>query len=167
MGEIVNRVAQSEIITLHLEDFLPKEEIAEIDIKEQLWQGLVLKENDFREFIKTHNWQQYQNKLITVHCSEDAIVPTWAYMLVASALQPFAKEIFFGDIEMFNAFFINKTIQQIDVTAYKDAKVVIKGCSSKQVPTSAYLQITTLLQPIVKSLMFGEACSTVPVYKRK
>jgi len=167
MSEIINRVAQSEIITLHLEDLLPKEEIAVIDVKNQLWQGLVLKENDFRAFIKTHNWQQYQNKLVAVHCSEDAIVPTWAYMLVASALQPFAKEIFFGDVEMFYSFLINKAIQQIDVTAYTDAKVVIKGCASKQVPTSAYLQITTLLQPYVKSLMFGEACSTVPVYKRK
>jgi hypothetical protein len=167
MGEIINRVSQSEIITLHLEDFYPREDPIIIDIKEQLWQGLVLKEKDFRTFIKLHNWQQYQNKHVAVYCSEDAIVPTWAYMLVASALCPFAKEIFFGNIEMFKTFLFNKAIQQLDVADFKDAKVVIKGCASKQVPTSAYLQITTLLQPVVKSLMFGEACSTVPVFKRK
>lgn len=110
MSEIVNRVAQSNIITLHLEDFYPKEERVIIDIKDQLWQGFALKEKNFREFIDTHNWPQYQNKLVAVHCSADAIVPTWAYMLVAAALQPFAKEIFFGNAEMLEIFLFNKAL---------------------------------------------------------
>ncbi|CAG0959080.1 hypothetical protein FLAV_00599 [Flavobacteriales bacterium] len=167
MSEIVNRVAQSNIITLHLEDFYPKEERVIIDIKDQLWQGFALKEKNFREFIDTHNWPQYQNKLVAVHCSADAIVPTWAYMLVAAALQPFAKEIFFGNAEMLEIFLFNKALQQLNVEEFKDTKVVVKGCGNKPIPASAYLQITALLRPLVKSIMFGEACSTVPVYKKK
>jgi hypothetical protein len=165
-GQIVNRVSNSALITFDLEEFYQPGERVVIDIKDQLFQGLILKEKDFRDFIKTHNWSQYQNKFVAITCSEDAIIPTWAYMLISSALQPFARKIVFGTLDDLENKIYADVLSQIDWTKYDQAKVVIKGCSKVAVPLSAYVEVTQRLRPYAQSIMFGEACSTVPVFKR-
>jgi hypothetical protein len=165
-GQIVNRVSNSALITFDLEEFYQPGERIVIDIKDQLFQGLILKEKDFRDFIKTHNWSQYQNKFVAITCSEDAIIPTWAYMLISSALQPFARKIVFGTLDDLENKIYADVLSQIDWTKYDQAKVVIKGCSKVAVPLSAYVEVTQRLRPYAQSIMFGEACSTVPVFKR-
>jgi hypothetical protein len=165
-GQIVNRVSNSALITFDLEEFYQPGERVLIDIKDQLFQGLILKEKDFRDFIKTHNWSQYQNKFVTITCSEDAIIPTWAYMLISSALQPFARKIVFGTLADLENKIYEDVLSQIDWSKYDQAKVVIKGCSKVAVPLSAYIEVTQRLRPYAQSIMFGEACSTVPVFKR-
>jgi len=164
---IVNKVAESGIITLNLEDFYPKEDILVFDLKEFLFMGLILKEKDFRAALQAIDWKQYLNKNVAVTCSADAIIPVWAYMLVASYLQPFAGEIVFGNKEMLISFLIDKNIEKINASNYTDSRVVIKGCGDIQIPASAYMTITNKLRPYVKSIMYGEPCSTVPVYKKK
>ena len=164
---IVNKVAESGIITLNLEDFYPKEDIVVFDLKEFLFMGLILKEKDFRAALQAIDWKQYLDKNVAVTCSADAIIPVWAYMLVASYLQPFAGEIVFGNKEMLISFLIDKNIEKINASNYIDSRVVIKGCGDVDVPVSAYVALTEKLTPVVKSLMFGEPCSTVPLYKRK
>lgn len=165
--EIINRVASSPIITFNLEDlYLPGERV-QFDIKDQLFHGLILREKDFREFIKTNDWEDYANKYVSVICSADAIVPTWAYMLIAQKLEPFAKAFVFGDFVALESYLFHQQLQQIDIAEYRDKPVVIKGCSDKPVPVSAYMEITRLLAPHVKSLMYGEPCSTVPIFKKK
>jgi len=165
--EIVNKVAQSGLITIDLEEFYPKGELVLFDIKDWLWQGLVLKEKDFREKIAAENWQKYKDKNVALTCSADAIVPTWAYMLLTISLEPFASKIVFGNLNILQQVLFNEVLAQLDVELYRDARIIIKGCANLPVPVSAYVELTRLLRPVAKSIMFGEACSTVPLYKKK
>lgn len=165
-NEIVNRVASSSLMTFDLEEYYRPEERASIDIKEQLFQGLILREKDFRAFIKAHDWDRYKNKLVAIFCSVDAIVPTWAYMLLAIALEPFASKVFFGTQEELERELFLEALAKIDWERYRNAKVVVKGCSNVNVPISAYVEAANKLKPLVSSLMFGEPCSTVPLYKK-
>src|SRR5688572_12326321 len=165
--EIINRVSTSSLITFDLEEYYQPGERILFDIKDQLYQGLILKEKDFREFIKSHDWSLYQNKFVAITCSADAIVPTWAYMLVAIALRPFAKTIEFGTLETLEEKLFQNALASVNWSQFQNVKVVVKGCSKVDVPTSAYVLAVSKLQPIASSLMFGEACSTVPLYKKK
>lgn len=163
---IINKVAGSGLVTLDLEDLYPKGERVLYDLKENLFMGMILKEKDFREFIKIHDWQQYQNKFVAITCSEDVIIPTWAYMLLATKLQPYAGKIVFGNLETLESILFDEAIDKINIEEFRDARVVVKGCSKVPVPASAYVHITNLLMPAAQSIMFGEPCSTVPLYKR-
>ena len=165
--ELVNKVAQSGLITLDLEDFFPKEAIIAFDIKEFLFRGLILKELDFRAALKAHDWSAYKDKTVAVFCSTDAIIPQWAFMLVGTYISAQTTEIYFGTTEEVEQKLFLLNLKSIDATKYIDEKIIIKGCGTKTVTGEAYLEITKKLQPVVKSLMFGEACSTVPIYKRK
>lgn len=164
--EIVNKVASSGLITIDLAEFIPRGETDAIDLKDQLWQGLVLKEKDFRQYIKDHNWEQYQNKNVAVYCSADAIIQAWAFMLVAAALAPYAKRVVQGNAETLETVLFIESLQKINPEDYRNARVVVKGCGDEKVPFAAYTELTTRLQPVVKNLLFGEPCSTVPVYKK-
>lgn len=165
--EITNRVAQSGIITLDLGEYFPKDSIKSIDLKDWLFMGLVLKEKDFREAITLHDWKQYMNTNVLVFCSADAVIQVWAYMLIASHLQPYAKQVFYGNKEQFLASYYHDKIKELNPADYENQRVVIKGCGDFPVPASAYAEITSLLLPYVKSVMYGEPCSTVPVYKKQ
>jgi hypothetical protein len=165
-GEIINRVSASALVTFDLEQYYQPGERAVVDIKDQLFQGLILKEKDFRNYIKTTDWSIYQDKLVAVYCSADAIVPTWAYMLLTVALEPYAKRVIFGTLEDLEKNLFQESLAGVDWQQFKDVKVVIKGCSKVAVPVSAYVEATSRLKPLAASVMFGEACSTVPVYKR-
>ncbi len=165
--EIINKVANSGLVTIDMEELFPVEERISFDIKPILIEELLLREKDFREFVKSNDWSLYQDKFVAVFCSSDAIIPRWAWMLLTSALEPFAKKIVFGNIERLEESLFHELISTIDIEIYRDQKVVIKGCSKKPVPVSAYLELTARLRPVVKSIMYGEPCSTVPVYKRK
>lgn len=164
---IINKVAASGLITLNLEHYYHRGERVVYDIKDNLFHGLMLREKDFREFIKTNDWTVYAGKNVAVICSADAIVPTWAYMLLAIKLQPYANEVVFGGLEVLETVLFSKAVQQIDLETFRDQRVVIKGCGDLEVPLSAYVEMTSLLTPVVKSIMYGEPCSTVPLYKRK
>ncbi|KAB7731884.1 DUF2480 family protein [Rudanella paleaurantiibacter] len=164
--EIVNRVANSGLVTLDLEELYHPGERVVYDLKDNLYMGLILKEKDFREFLKTHDWSQYNGKNVAVTCSEDAIVPTWAYMLLTLHLQPHAHMVVFGSLQDLEEKLYFDAIAQINPDDYRDARVVVKGCSKVPVPTAAYVEVTRLLKPVVQSLMFGEPCSTVPLFKR-
>ena len=163
---IVNRVASSPLISLDLEQYYPEGERVVYDIKDNLYEETILREKDFRAFIKEYDWSQYQGKNVAITCTVDAIVPTWAYMLLASKIAPFANHITFGNLQDLERELFNQAIAKIDLAEFKDVKVVVKGCNDKSVPASAYVEIVRILQPIVSSLMFGEPCSTVPVYKK-
>ena len=167
MEEIVNKVTGSGIVSIDLETFYDSSPKIVFDIKPHLSMELVLKEKEFREFVKTNNWSEYKDKLVGVVCSSDAIVPTWAYMLITLALEPYAKRIFFGDLQEVDTLLFAEKLSQLDLTQYKGARLVIKGCGEKQVPINAFIQLTALLKPIAKSIMYGEPCSTVPLYKAK
>ena len=164
---IVNKVAESGLITIDLEDYYPKEEIVVFDLKPYLFMELILKEKEFRSSLQNVDWTQYIDKIVAVTCTADAIIPVWAYMLVTSSLQPFAKEIIFGEREEALKQSFLKNIRAINVNDYDDKRIVIKGCGDKSIGEFAYLEITKLLRPLVKSIMYGEPCSTVPVYKKK
>jgi len=165
---LVNKVAESGIITLSLEQFIPDEQdIVVFDIKPFLFREMILREKDFRLALAEHNWEQYLGKQVAVTCTADAIIPMWAYMLIASALTPVAKLVFSGTAAELSAQRILDNIATLDVAEYTDKRVVVKGCGDKAMPESAYLAITARLRPVVKSLMYGEPCSTVPVYKKK
>lgn len=164
--EIVNRVSSSALVTFDLEEYYRSGDRVLIDIKDQLFQELILREKDFREYIKTHNWSQYKNKFVAIHCSVDAVVPTWAYMLFSIALEPYASKIIFGTLEDLEAQLFYDELLKVDWSLYRDAKVVIKGCSKVEVPVKAYVEVTNKLRSVATSLMFGEPCSTVPLYKR-
>ena len=163
---LVNRVAASGLITINLEDFFPAEEVVVFDIKDYLYMELILKEKDFRAALKEHDWTQYEGKNLVVFCSTDAIVPVWAYMLVAAYAEPFANRVFQGDEDTFYKVFFNEAINQIDGAQYEQKRIVIKGCSNKPVPPSAYVELTQKLRPFAQSIMYGEPCSTVPIFKR-
>jgi hypothetical protein len=164
--EIINKVANSGIVQLDLEEIAPVGERVVYDIKQNLWEEMILKEKDFREFIKSNDWSVYKDKYVALTCSADAIVPTWAYMLLAGALQPHAKKIVFGTLNTLDTLLWNEAMKNIDLEKLKDARVVVKGCSTIPVPEAAFTELTNYLLPHVKSLMFGEPCSTVPVYKK-
>lgn len=164
--QIINKVAGSSLITFDLELYYKPGERILFDIKEHLFQELVLREKDFRDFIKGHDWEQYRNKFVAIHCSVDAIVPTWAYMLLAIALQPYASLVVFGSLDELEAAIIKESLSAVDWSAFKDAKVVIKGCSKVSVPVASYVEVTNKLKPYVSSIMFGEPCSTVPLFKK-
>jgi hypothetical protein len=163
---LVNRVAESGLITLNLEDFFPKEPVAVFDIKNYLFMELILKEKDFREACKNHDWAQYTDKHLVIDCTADAIIPVWAYMLVAAQAAPYAIEIFQGDIDNFYKVYYGKKLTVFDGANYTGKRVVIKGCSDKPVPPAAYVALTHKLQPYAQSIMYGEPCSTVPIFKR-
>lgn len=163
----VNKVSESGIVTLDLEEFYPTEEIAVFDMKDYLFMGLILKEKDFRESLKNLDLSTYTGKTVAVTCSADAVIPMWAYMLAASYLQPVAKEVAFGTAEELKKNLLLKNIAQLQVADFVDKRVVIKGCGEIPVGEAAYLQATQLLRPVVKSIMYGEPCSTVPIYKKK
>ncbi|MHA4737248.1 DUF2480 family protein [Dyadobacter sp. MSC1_007] len=164
--EIVNRVATSGIVSLDLEELYHPGERVLYDIKDNLWQGMILREKDFREFLKAHDWSQYNGKNVAITCSEDAIVPTWAYMLLAVQLEPFANAIVFGNLDMLEDKLFADAISRLTIEEFAGKRVVVKGCSKVAVPVSAYVEISRLLKPVVQSLMFGEPCSTVPLYKK-
>jgi len=167
METIINKVAQSGLVTINLEDFYDMHERVVFDIKNCLFMGLILKEKDFREFIKSNDWQQFLNKNVAILCSADAIVPTWAYMLIASKLNGIANYYIFGNLEELENSMFHKQLGQLDVESFRDKKLVIKGCSNLPVPVGAYVEISRLLLPVASSIMYGEPCSTVPVFKRK
>ncbi|MEO7987995.1 MAG: DUF2480 family protein [Chryseolinea sp.] len=164
--QITNKVSNSSLITFDLEEYYQPGERVLIDITDQLYEGIILKEKDFRAFIKTHDWSAYQNKFVAITCSADAIIPTWAYMLISIALKPFAKEVVFGTISELESEIFRKALQEVNWSAFKNAKVVVKGCSKVEVPVSIYVEATNQLMNYVSSLMFGEPCSTVPLYKK-
>jgi len=165
--EIVNRVAQSPLVTLDLEELYVHGERVLYDIKENLFEHIILKEKDFRNFLDAHDWSLYKDNHVAIHCSVDAIIPRWAFMLLAVKFEPYAKTIVYGDLTTLETQLFIHAIHSIDFTQYKGKKVVIKGCSKLEVPTSAYVELTRLLKPIADSIMYGEPCSTVPVYKIK
>ena len=166
METIINKVSQSGLAEIDLETFYDESPREIYDIKEQLFMGLMLKEKDFRDFIKSNDWSKYKGKHVAIICSADAIVPTWAYMLVANKLSGIAKSFVFGDLNVLEFSLFKEKLDGINLDEYKDQRVVVKGCSKKPVPVSAYVYLTEKLTPIVKSIMYGEPCSTVPVYKR-
>ncbi|HPM32844.1 MAG TPA: DUF2480 family protein [Chryseolinea sp.] len=165
--QIVNKVSNYSLITFDLEEYYQPGERVLVDITGQLYEGIILKEKDFRAFIKTHDWSAYQNKFVAITCSTDAIIPTWAYMLISIALKPFAKDVVFGTIADLEIEIFRKALQKVDWSIYTNAKVVLKGCSKIEVPASIYVDATNQLMNYVSSLMFGEPCSTVPLYKKQ
>lgn len=164
---IINKVAESGLITLDPASFLPQGETAVFDMKDYLFMGLILKEKDFREALKNLDWEQFNNKNVAVTCSADAIIPVWAYMLVAAYLQPVAREMVMGDEKELEHQLFLKNLAAINPEEFTDKRVVIKGCGDIPIGNFVYLEITKLLRPVVKSIMYGEPCSTVPVYKKR
>lgn len=163
---LVNRVAASGLITINLEEFFPAGEVVTFDIKDYLYMELMLKEKEFRAALKEHDWTQYDGKHLLVYCSTDAIVPVWAFMLVTAYATPHAATIYNGTAESFYQDAFEKALVKVDVSQYEGKRIVIKGCSNKPVPVSAYMRLTEKLQPFAQSIMYGEPCSTVPIFKR-
>jgi len=163
---IVNKVAESGLLEIDLEKFYPQTEIMVFDLKNYLFMELILKEKDFREALKKQDFTIYRDELVAVTCSADAIIPVWAYMLVASYLQPVVKEMILGDAAFFRQILFLRNLNNIDIAAFTDKRVVIKGCGDLDIGPFAYFEITRLLRPIAKSIMYGEPCSTVPVFKK-
>jgi len=166
MSEVVNRLANSPLVTFKLEDHYPKGERVLIDIKDQLFQGMILRERDFRTWVKEHDWSQYEGRHVAITCSVDAIIQTWAWMILTIKLQPFAKTVVFGTEQDLELALWREVLNNIDWEEFTDRPVVLKGCSDIEIPTSIYVEATQRLMPRVKKLSFGEPCSTVPVYKR-
>ena len=164
---IINKVAESGLITLDPASYIPTGETVIFDLKDYLFMGLILKEKDFREALKTMDWTNYRDKNVAVTCSADAIIPVWAYMLVASYLQPIAKAVVMGTVADVHRHLFLSNIGAIPVEEYRDKRIVIKGCGDTPIGEFVYMELTKLLQPVVKSIMYGEPCSTVPVYKKK
>ena len=163
----VNKVAESGLISLDMEEFYPKEPIKVFDLKNYLFMELILKEKDFRAALLTTDWSEYADAAVAITCSADAIIPIWAYMLVASYLQPVAKEVVFGNETALITSLLLKNLDTIDGATYTDNRVVVKGCGELSMPEAAYVLITNKLRPFAKSIMYGEPCSTVPIYKKK
>ena len=167
MSEIINRVAQSKLVTFDLEELYPKGERKVLDIKDWLLEGIILREKEFRNHVDAHNWSDYQDSYVALQCSTDAIVPGWAFMLVASKLTPYANKVVVGSLEDLETALYQSILENLDVSPYVDKPVIIKGCSKKPVPENAYLMAIEKIQPVAKSVMYGEACSSVPLYKKK
>ena len=165
--EIVNRVANSKLVVIDLEDYYPKGKRILFDIKDWLFEGFVLREKDFRAQVAAHDWSQYQDGYVALTCSSDAIVPLWAYMLLTMNLEPFAKKVVIGDLEKLETSIYQTIIEHLDVETFKNQPLIIKGCSNKPVPASAYVLLSKKLKPVARSIMYGEACSSVPLYKKK
>jgi len=164
-GEIINKVANSVLEVFDLEDYYPNGNRTQIDISQWLYEGFLLKEKDFREALKNHDWTQYQDHFVAIHCSTDAIIPAWASILVTIYVAPFANKVFLGKASDIDTLLYQEILTSMDFSKYQDKPVILKGCSKKPVPESAYILATQLLQPFVKSIMYGEACSAVPLYK--
>ncbi len=165
--EIINRVANSKLMTFDLEKIYPKGERVSFDISQWLLEGIVLRESEFREKAKEYDWSQYRDKFVALFCSTDAIVPGWAYLLISLHLAPFAKKVTVGSLEELESILFAELLQNIDFSEYQDKPVIIKGCAHKPIPQNAYVLLAQKLQPIAKSIMYGEACSSVPLYKKK
>lgn len=164
---LVNRVAQKALITLELEQYYPKQEdIAVIDLKDFLFKGLILREADFREAVKNTNWSAFKNKYVALYCSTDAIIPMWAYMVLSAELTPYAADIANSSAEHAAAIFLYRNLAKLDMTAFENQRVVVKGCGDRPVPEAAFVQITQQLTKVAKAVMYGEPCSTVPVFKK-
>jgi hypothetical protein len=164
---IVNRVTSSSLITFNLEDYYDHGERVLYDIKDNLFQEAILREKDFRAFVKEHDWSAYKGKNVGIYCSVEAIVPTWAYMLIGSKLSPFASMVAFGDLNTLEEALFNSALNKVNFDEFKDAKVVVKGCSKVEVPVYAYVEVTRRLTVVAKSIMYGEPCSTVPLFKKQ
>jgi hypothetical protein len=167
MDEIINKVANSKLVVIDLEDFYPEGRRIVFDIKDWLFMELVLKEKEFRERAKNHDWSQYKDAYVALNCSSDAIVPGWAYLLLTSYLAPHTKKVVTGSLTDLENILYSEILQQTDFSKYSDLPVIIKGCSNKPVPENAYTLLIQKFQPIVKSIFYGEACSSVPIYKKK
>lgn len=165
-GEIINRVANSALITIDLEEYYPKGVRVCFNIKDWLHEGLVLREKEFRTFVKTHDWTVYENQFVALHCSTDAIIPGWAFMLIRLQLSGIAKQVVVGDLETLETALYQIIINDLDLSFCSNKPVIVKGCSNKPVPKNAYLFLINKLQPIAKSIMYGEACSSVPLFKK-
>lgn len=163
----INKVAESGLISLDLAQYIPSNEIVIFDIKPFLFMELILKEKDFRASLNTIEWSQYQDKIVGIFCSTDAIIPMWANMLIVSNLSPFAKSVYFGNESTIRDLVLLEAIQKIDASVFADQRIVVKGCGDMPIGESAYIAITQKLRPVAKSIMYGEPCSTVPVYKKK
>lgn len=166
-NEIINRVANSKLVVVDLEDYYPKGQRTVLDIKNWLFQELVLREKDFRNEAKNHDWSQYQDHYVAMTCTSDAIVPAWAFMLLTMYLQPYAKAVVVGSLEQLETSLYQEVIQNLDTAAFVDQPLIIKGCTNKPVPANAYIMLAQKLKPLARSIMYGEACSSVPLYKRK
>lgn len=164
--EIINRVANSKLVTFNLEEYYPEGKRLLFDIKDWLLDGFVLREKEFRKAAKSHDWSQYQDCFVALTCSTDAIVPGWAYMLLSTYLEPYSKKTVIGDLDSLETILYSEVINNLDVSEYQNKMIIIKGCSNKPVPLNAYVQIIGKLQPVAKSLMYGEACSAVPLFKK-
>lgn len=167
MEEIINRVANSKLKTFDLEEIYPEGKRVLFDVKDWLFQELILKEKDFRASVKNHDWSQYKNCFVAVTCSVDAIIPSWAFMLVAAELIPFANKVVIGNLELLETVLYQELLEFVDFKDFIDKPVIIKGCADKPIPSSAFAFLIAKLQPIASSILFGEACSTVPIYKNK
>lgn len=165
--KIINRVANSNLINIDLEAMYPEGKRVLFDIKKWLFEGIVLKEKEFRKHVANHDWTQYKNNYVALNCSEDAIIPSWAYLLISSELAPYAKKIIVGDMELLETLIFHEVIKNLKIENFKDKPIIIKGCSEKLIPNSAFSMLIQKLFPIAKSIMYGEACSTVPLYKRE
>lgn len=165
--EIINRIANSKLITLNLEDYYPEGKRVLFDIKDWLFEGFVLREKDFRNQVSEHDWSQYQDKFVALTCSTDAIIPAWAFMLLSIHLQPFTKKTIIGNLDALETSIYQDIVNTLDVSQYNGKPIIIKGCSNKPVPQNAYIMLANKLKPIAKSIMYGEACSSVPLFKNK
>ncbi|MEA1787510.1 DUF2480 family protein [Arenibacter sp. GZD96] len=165
--EITNRVAQSALLTIDLEDYYPVGQRILLDISMWLHEGIILREKEFRAALHGHSWAQYDRTFVALTCSTEAIIPGWAYMLVATKLQPFASHVVIGDLELLETCIFQEVIHSIDLEMFRDKPVIIKGCSKRPIPENAYVWLTAKIQPIAKSVMYGEACSSVPLFKKR
>tara|TARA_B100000963_G_scaffold332979_1_gene324958 strand:+ start:421 stop:930 length:510 start_codon:yes stop_codon:yes gene_type:complete len=165
--KIINRIAKSKLVNIDLESFYPDGNRVLFDIKDWLFEGIVLKEKEFRKHVANHDWSQYKNCYVALTCSEEAIIPSWAYLLISSELAPFAKKIVVGNLELLETLIFNEIIQNLTIEDFRDKPVIIKGCTEKPVPYAAFSILIQKLVPVAKKIMYGEACSTVPLYKRK
>ena len=165
--EIINRVANSKLVTVDLEDYYPSGKRVVFDIKDWLFQGFVLREKDFRKQVSEYDWSQYKDAFVALTCTSDAIIPGWAYMLISLQLADIAKKVVIGNLEALETSIYQEIIQDLDISDYKDKPVIIKGCSKKPVPENAYVILAKKLKPVARSIMYGEACSSVPLFKRK
>ena len=165
--EIINRVANSKLKVIDLEDYYPEGQRVLFDIKDWLLEGLVLREKEFRTYVTEFDWSKFKDCYVALYCSTDAIVPDWAYMLITIYLQPYAKLTVIGSLEQLESIVFSTIISELDISEFKDTPVIIKGCSHKPVPANALVLLSQKLKPVTKSIMFGEACSSVPLFKRK
>ncbi len=165
--EIVNRVALSKLMVVDLEDYYPEGERVQFDIKDWLHEGFVLREKEFRAQVAAYDWSQHKDQFVALTCTTDAIIPAWAYMLITMEISAFARKVSVGDLQLLETAIYQDIINALDVTPYQDKPLIVKGCSHKPVPPNAYIMLSTKLRPVAKSIMYGEACSSVPLYKRK